>query len=227
MARIAIPAILLSLCGIIRAATIPLTGYSLLPGAVFYDAPSNNVLASPTIGGVSITPLPPTLSTAFGAVPAPQYGIDVPGTGGGFGSQPNSAFYSPSLILDFGRPVAAFGVTVDHFFTGRGAVGDANEPFTFPVSVAVFSRPDGTGTLLGIVTDAGGGPAFADFIGLWSTGLDINSAVVSRTSNGGFAIDGYAISLTTQTPEPAALLMFGLGLGLVGLLRLLQQKRKR
>jgi hypothetical protein len=122
-------------------------------------------------------------------------------------------------MLDFSQPVAAFGATFVHL---ENTADDSS--FTSPVSIQLFIGLNGTGTLLGTVTDSAGGvqlqgPAFADFRGLWSDSPQIRSAEISAISqqNGGFQVDGYAISLIPM-PEPLTLVMVGAGLVGLGLI---------
>jgi hypothetical protein len=215
-----------------------ITDFSQITGASFYDAPANNVLASPTIGSVTVTPHSTAgfisqAWPAFGAVAgvvATQYGSAVPGTGGGFTENVTAAGGGPytSLTLDFSNPVAAFGATFMHF------QNVANDPsWTLPVTIQVFSGLDGTGSLIGTVTDPGGGsfqgPAFVDFRGVWSNSVNISSAIISASSppSGGYAVDGYAISLTPQsTPEPMTMLLTTVGLVGLGIVRRYKKYRK-
>jgi hypothetical protein len=203
-----------------NATTIGVTRFTQIAGASFYDAPPNNVLASPTIGAITVTPHPTLLNTDFFAANAPQYGPDVPGSGDGFGSSSTGFGGAVPLILDFSQPVAAFGATFVHF---QNVASDPS--FTFPVSLQVFSGQDGTGALLGTIIDTAGGvtlggPAFADFRGLWSSSLNISSAEIVGTSppNGGFLVDGYAVSVFPVS-EPSVEVPTLLGLIAFAILR--------
>jgi len=209
-----------------QAATITVTGFTQITGASFYDAPRSLTVPQVTVGSVTITPNPNPafLNSNFSAYGSPQLGSDVPGNGSGFGTNPAGFGGAQSLLLDFSQPVAAFGATFQH----SDRVDDHS--YTYPVLIEAFSGLDGTGALLGSILDLGGGTTsttFADFRGLWSTNLDIRSARISATSspNGGYLVDGFAISLTTQTPEPATLLVTAAGLGCMGFLR--RQTRRR
>src|SRR4051812_42795370 len=93
---------------------IPVTGFTQISGASFYDAPSGNVVFPQTIEGVTVTPNPSFLNVSFASFTAPQHGPDVPGDGAGFGSISSGAFGVTPLVLDFSQPVAAFGVTFLH-----------------------------------------------------------------------------------------------------------------
>jgi len=206
---------LLTGVGVLNASTIAVTGFTQITGAGFYDAPASTFVASPTIGVVTITPEPTFLNALFNSANAPQYGPDVPGTGGGFGS--DGVAGAVPLILNFSQPVAAFGATFVHIYPVF-----TDPSFTFPVSLRVFSGLDGTGTLLGSILDSAGGitfegTPFADFRGLWSDSLDIRSAEIGGMGlSGGFLVDGYAISVV-PTPEPimGIATLFGLtGLGI-------------
>jgi hypothetical protein len=201
--------------GMLHAAMIEVTGFTQIMGARLYDAPSGNGLAPITIGTVVVTPQVSLLNESFAGVNAPQFGPDVPGDGAGFGSDATGFGGAPPLMLDFSQPVAAFGATFVHFEN----IG-TDPSFTFPVSMQVFSGPNGTGTHLGTIMDSPEGitlqgPAFADFRGFWSDSPQIRSVEISPSSqNGGFQVDAYAISLT-PVPEPLTLLL--VGGGLVGL----------
>ena len=199
--------------GILNAAMIEVTGFTQITGARFYDAPSGNALTPVTMGGVVITPQVTLLNESFGGVNAPQYGLDVPGNGAGFGSDSTGFGGVTPLMLNFSQPVAAFGATFVHF------ENIAIDPsFMSPVSIQLFSGLNRTGTLLGTVIDSSEGvtlqgPAVADFRGLWSDSPQIRSAEISATSrpSGGFQVDGYAISVT-PIPEPFTLVLVGGGL---------------
>jgi hypothetical protein len=189
--------------GVLNGSVIGITGFTEIMGASVYDAPSSNRLAVVAIGSVTATPNLMLLNESFTGVRAPQYGPDVPGNGAGFGSDFTGFGGARSLTLDFSQTVAAFGATFVHF---QNIPDDPS--FTFPVTIRVFGGRDGKGTLLGTVTDSAGGvtlqgPAFADFRGLWSTDLNISSAVISGTSpTGGFQVDGFAISITPMPELP-------------------------
>jgi hypothetical protein len=194
------------------------TVFSQIAYFIFYDAPSGNLLTVVTIASVITIPHPMLLNESFGGVNAPQYGGDVPGDGAGFGSDSTGFGGATSLILDFSQEVAAFGATFVH---NQNTADDRS--FVFPVTILVFSGLDGEGTLLGTVTDSAGGitlrgRAFVDFRGLWSTDLNIRSAVISSTSApmGGFQVDGYAVS-TTPIPELRTIVLITSGIVLLGI----------
>src|SRR5581483_1252794 len=155
-----------------------ITGFSQITGASFYDAPSGNVLSTPSVGSILVTPRPLSGYAVFSGTVAPSQ--DAPGDGTGFASDPSSSSFIPFVIFDFSQPVAAFGASLVHFQNGSG------NPYTFPVTVQVFDGSGGTGNLLGTTTDLGGAgsPGFilANFRGLWSSSLNIRSAVISATS---------------------------------------------
>jgi hypothetical protein len=207
--------------GLLTAAIIEVTGFTQITSARFYEVPASNALTPVTMGGVVITPQVSLLNESFAGANAPQFGPDVPGNGAGFGSDSTGFGGATPLMLDFSQPVAAFGATFVH---SQNIANDAS--FTFPVSIQLFSGLNGTGGLLGTVTDSAGGvkyqgPAFADFRGLWSDSPLIRSAEISATSSqsGGFEVDGYAISVMPMpTPEPLTLVLVGgglIGLGIV------------
>jgi hypothetical protein len=198
------------------AATIGITGFTQITGASFYDAPNSNIADSPTIDGITITPNPSFLNfSAAGGSPNPP---DVPGDGGGFGSVAGGFGGVVPITLDFSQPVAAFGATFIHSGSGFSLPS--------PAEIQAFDGLNGTGTLLGTITDSGGNGTSEDFSGLWSSGLDIQSVIISSTPpDGGYAVDGYAISLIpleSQVPEPSAL-----GLLVTGLALLLVVGRRR
>jgi hypothetical protein len=200
--------------GLLQAATMEVTGFTQVTGASFYNPPASNALTPVTIEGVVVTPQISLLNESFGGVTSPQFGPDVPGNGAGFGSDSTGFGGATSLILNFNRPVAAFGVTFVH---SQNTPDDPS--FAYPVAMQVFTGLDCTGTMLGTIIDSTGSMAqqsgaFADFRGLWSDHLDIRSAVISATSqlNAGFQVDGFAISLTTPTPEPLTSVLVGTGL---------------
>jgi hypothetical protein len=205
--------------GLLQAAVMEVTGFTQVTGATFYNAPANNALTPVTIEGVVVTPQAKRLNESFGGVNSPQFGPDVPGNGAGFGSDSTGFGGATSLMLDFSKPVAAFGVT---FVQSQNTADDPS--FTYPVAMQVFAGLDCTGAMLGTIIDSTGSMAhqsgaFADFRGLWSDHLDIRSAVISATSqlNAGFQVDGFAISLTTPAPEPLTFVLVGtalIGLGI-------------
>ena len=202
---------------LLNAGMLDVTGFTEITGAGFYNPPSSNALTPVTIEGVVVSPQVSLLNESFGGVNAPQFGPDVPGDGAGFGSDSTGFGGATPLMLEFSQPVAAFGATFVHL------ENVADDPsFTSPVSMQLFSGLNGTGTLLGTVTDSAGGvklqgDAFADFRGLWTDSPLIRSAQISSTTqSGGFLVDGYAISVIPMpTPEP--LTLFLVGGGFVGL----------
>jgi hypothetical protein len=174
----------------------------------------------------------------------PQYGPDVPGDGAGFGSDFTGFGGAGSITLNFSEPVAAFGATFVHFYNVTW-----DPSFTWPATIRVFSGADGTGQLLGTVSDSGGnvtqqGAAFADFRALWADSPTIGSAVIGGSlPSGGFQVDGYAISTipmpqpnglfrfelnnalsTILVPEPLPLLLVGVGLIGLGIVRRYRKK---
>jgi hypothetical protein len=213
--------------GMLNAAVMDVTGFTQITGAGFYDAPASNVLTSVTIGTVVIKPDVSMLNESFAGAMAPQYGPDVPGDGSGFGSDSQGFDGATSLMLDFSQPVAAFGATFVHLETVQD-----DTSFASPVSIQLFSGLDGTGTLVGSVTDATEGvvmqgPAVADFRGLWSDEAQIRSVEISSTypKGGGFQVDGFAVSLTPM-PIPEPLTLVPVGTGLIGLGIVLRRAKK-
>ena len=204
---------------LLQADMMDVTGFTQITGASFYNPPASNALTPVTIAGVIVTPQVSLMNESFGGVNAPQFGPDVPGKGAGFGSESTGFGGATPLMLDFSQPVAAFGATFVHL------ENVADDPsFTSPVSMQLFSGLNGTGTLLGTVTDSAGGvklqgDAFADFRGLWSDSPLIRSAEISASTlqSGGFQVDGYAISVIPMpTPEPLTLVLVGGGFVWIG-----------
>jgi hypothetical protein len=58
---------------------------------------------------------------------------------------------------------------------------------------------NGTGTLLGSISDTGSTQLSADFIALWSSSANIRSAVIKSSPGNVFWVDGIALSLTPAT----------------------------
>jgi len=174
--------------------------FTTITNGVFFDI-SRTPNTGATFGGVTITGNPANTGVSFagaGGTPTPA---DPGDNAGWIGS-------SPSFILSFDSPVAAFGVSFNmrSFFT--------------PTTLEAFSGLNGTGTSLGMVSPIIPiGSDIIDFVGLWSDALDIQSVVLSSV-NGTIQADGYGLSLTPNStnpnpnpvPEPSTMILLGTGL---------------
>jgi len=204
--------------GMLSAGVIEVTEFSQISGSQFYDAPASNSVNPVTVGTVIVTPSISLLNESFAGANAPQYGPNVPGNGAGFGSDSTGFGGATPLMLNFSEPVAAFGATFVRFEnTRRGS------SYRSQVSIQLFSGLDGTGTLLGTIVDSWEGVAtqqyaVASFRGLWSDRTEVRSAEISASypQNGGFQVDGYAISVDPM-PIPEPLILVLAGTGLIGL----------
>ncbi len=125
---------------------------------------------------------------------------------------------NPQVVTEtFTTPVAAAGVdTIDYF--------GASEGDNF-LDIAVYSGPNGTGTLLGSATSAQFNfqPNNIYFMGFTSTSADIGSFVFSRvvdTTGDTIGLDNFVSSGTGfvagATPEPTTWAMMLLGVGMIG-----------
>ena len=201
--------------GMLSAGVIEVTEFSQISGAQFYDAPASNSVNPVTVGTVIVTPSVSLLNESFAGANAPQYGPNVPGNGAGFGSDSTGFGGATPLMLNFSEPVAAFGATFVHFENTR-----RDSSYRSQVSIQLFSGLDGTGTLLGTIVDSWEGVAtqqyaVASFRGLWSDRTEVRSAEISASypHNGGFQVDGYALSVDPMpSPEPSILVLAGTGL---------------
>lgn len=200
------------------AAPIEVTRFTDMRGGMFYDAPMNQTVEAFWIRFLRVTPDPnPTvLNGFFGGFrdyydgPSPIR----PGNGFGFGSRPDSPGHAP-LVLDFSRPLTAFGATLFY------VVINEDRTFTFPITIEVFSEAGASGELLGTTTDPGrsGRPfrPFWSFRGIVTGGPSIRSARISAASpDGGYFVDSIAIS---EVPEPATAALAFTALALIGAAR--------
>jgi hypothetical protein len=192
---------------LLTAGTVTVSGFDQVPGNIFYDLLSDNGIGSETLGGVFVNPSPTVFNGSFELFYTLEGAPAVPGDRSGvFDTYAGVGGLRP-LTLNFSQPVAAFGGTFVHMLERDG--------LDTPVVISAFSGSFGTGQLLGTVTDSLGeataDQASADFVGVWSDAANINSVVIDSVSNtGGWALDGYAISLT-PVPEPSAASLISAG----------------
>jgi hypothetical protein len=184
------------------------TRFTTIRDAVFIDLGGTSELGPLVSGPVTITPDVVYASGSFVDLPAGT--PDDPGEGDGFFNSTEASWAVGSMTLDFDTPVAAFGATFMHFPTWfLGELGMSQ-----PAVLQAFDGQNGSGDLVGSVTSSGwvgGISGDLDFVGIWSSALNIRSVVLSgAAAPKGYAVDGYALSLT-PVPEPRsiALLAFG------------------
>lgn len=173
------------------------TQFTAIAGGVFIDLPASSFLTPVTAGGVTITASNDADGSFFNFTAGTP---DAPGSGDGFLDFNHDLFTNVSpLTLNFSTPVAAFGVS---FMQMAPTIDGGN--FSAPAVLKVFDGPNGTGNLLGTVTSSGFDPAInpsghQSFVAVQSNTADIRSAVLVGTGpNLGFAVDGYAVSVTPQ-----------------------------
>lgn len=165
----------------------------------------DNIVGPFTVGGVTITPgNAPFINGLYFASAATGGGRevnspDIPGNAAGAVVSNNSTFFQnhlPNLVLNFSEPILGFGTTFLHDISGQPQQLNASGP----ASVSVFTGLNGTGTLLGTVSDSGGVNVL-HFIGLLSDTADIQSAVLSSSGPfGAFQVDAYGLSVAPTTP---------------------------
>lgn len=173
------------------------TQFTAIQGATFIDLPASSFLTPVTSGTVTITASNDADGSFFNF---PVGTPDAPGSGDGFLAFNHDAFVVAPLTLNFSTPVAAFGVSFMHM-----APSIENGVFSSPAVLKVFDGPNGTGNLLGTVTSSGFVPTTTgtlgehSFVAVLSSARNIRSAVLEGTGPTlGFAVDGYAVSLTPQ-----------------------------
>ena len=172
------------------------TQFTTIAGGAFIDLPASSFLTPVTSGTVTITASNDANGSFFNF---PVGTADAPGSGNGFLDFNRAPFVGSPLTLNFSTPVAAFGVS---FMQMAPSIDGAN--FSSPAVLKVFDAPNGTGNLLGSVTSAGFVPAGSSlgqqsFVAVLSSAQNIRSAVLVGTGpNLGFAVDGYAVSVTPQ-----------------------------
>jgi hypothetical protein len=184
---------------------------------------ADNVVGPFTVGGVTITSgNAPFIAGIYFASGSTGGGRelntpDIPGNAGGAVISDNAEFFQnflPNLILNFSQPISGFGATFLHDISGLPAQLNASGPAT----VSVFTGLNGTGTLLGSVTDTGG-VNLLDFIGILDSTAEIQSAVLSSSGPfGAFQVDAYGLSVspvsTAPVPEPGGGLLATGALGM-------------
>jgi hypothetical protein len=181
----------------LRAQAIQVSRFTQISDGVFYDWGSTSCLAgacsptSVTIGPVNVTYT--FLTGSFSGSPPQNIGLDVPGDGHGFigGGIKNDTTWN------FSQPVAAFGATFVHF---NQPAFPGPQP-SLPATIEVYTGLNGTGTLVGSMTDAGSTSTVptANFVALWSSSANIQSAVIKTSPGNQFWVDGIALSLTPAT----------------------------
>jgi hypothetical protein len=180
-----------------QGAVTTTTQFTVIANAAFIDLPASSFLTSVSALGVTITASNDADGSFFNF---PAGTADAPGSGDGFLDFNHDLFTNVSpLTLNFSAPVAAFGVSFLEM--PPSSEGGA---FSSPDVLKVFDGPNGTGNLLGTVTSAGFQPAGDpsgqhSFVAVLSSSANIRSAVLAGTGPTlGFAVDGYAVSVTPQ-----------------------------
>jgi hypothetical protein len=172
------------------------TQFTTIASGVFIDLPASSFLTPVTAGTVTITASNDADGSFFNFTPGTP---DAPGSGDGFLDFNHDAFNVSPLVLNFSTPVAAFGVS---FMQMSPTIEGGN--FSSPAVLKVYDGANGTGNLLGSVTSSGFVPTtnpngHQSFVAIESSVANIRSAVLVGTGpNLGFAVDGYAVSVTPQ-----------------------------
>jgi hypothetical protein len=169
--------------------------FTQIADATFFDWPSTNCVTPPTCNSLTINSVDITytfLNGGFSVGPISaiqQLGPDAPGDGRGFSA---GEFFNNDTTFNFSQPIAGFGATFIHFL-----IPGITQPMpSLPATIQVYTGLNGTGSLIGSMTDTGGTQLSADFMALWSTTANIRSAVIKSSPAGIFDVDGIAISLT-------------------------------
>jgi hypothetical protein len=173
------------------------TQFTAIANASFIDLPASSFLTPVSAAGVTITASNDADGSFFNF---PAGTADAPGSGDGFLNFNHDLFTNVSpLTLNFSAPVASFGVSFQQM--PPSSEGGA---FSSPDTLKVFDGANGTGNLLGTVTSSGFLPAGDptgqhSFVAVLSGSANIRSAVLVGTGPSlGFAVDGYALSVTPQ-----------------------------
>lgn len=189
--------------------------FTVMEDATFIDVgliinsqgiPAVSGATSASGGGVTITGTPPSVGElGLGASANPSASDPGDGLGWAAGSIVRPSFGDIPVVLDFDLALAGFGVSFLHFFNPEF------EPFDAPATLEVYDMPAGAGNLIGRVSSSGGTSERVDFVGIWNDEPTIRSAVLS-VDTGSFGVDGYAVTHTTQVPEPSMFTLMGIGL---------------
>ncbi|HEY2910784.1 MAG TPA: hypothetical protein VGI99_11085 [Gemmataceae bacterium] len=173
------------------------TQFTAIANATFIDLPASSFLTPVSAAGVTIIASNDADGSFFNF---PVGTADAPGSGDGFINFNHDLFTNVSpLTLNFSAPVASFGVSFLQM--PPSSEGGA---FSTPDVLKVYDGANGTGNLLGTVTSSGFLPAGDptgqhSFVAVLSSSANIHSAVLVGTGPTlGFAVDGYALSVTPQ-----------------------------
>jgi hypothetical protein len=185
-----------------------LNDFTTVPNGQVDQLAATNGLFPVTIGGVTITHnIPFQLSTgSFGREPAVT-GPDNPGDGLGYFSENATDGSLPNAFIpvNFSSALFAFGATFQHTTTGS-----LDLTFTGPAVLSAYTGINGTGDLIGTVTDQGGN-GVATFLGILSDKANIRSVIITSTGPlNAFAVDAYGFE-AGPVPEPATISAFVCG----------------
>ena len=180
-----------------QGAVATTTQFTAIANASFIDLPASSFLTPVTAAGVTITASNDADGSFFNF---PTGTADAPGSGDGFLDFNHDLFSNVSpLTLNFSAPIASFGVSFLQM--PPSSEGGA---FSSPAMLKVFDGANGTGNLLGSVTSSGFLPTGNStgqhsFVAVISSSVNIRSAELVGTGPSlGFAVDGYALSVTPQ-----------------------------
>jgi hypothetical protein len=175
----------------VAATTARIDDFTKMADGVFVDIGSSAVLSPITVNGVTITPA----NNANGGYAGYLAGSPSdPGDGSGFLYSVPSAFHPPYLQIIFSPAVAAVGVTFRHFPYNPEPVAGSHSP----AQLEAFTEPGLSGSLRVVSSSGFSFESATDFVGVWSDSANIRSIKLTGTnvSTPGFAVDGYAFSLT-------------------------------
>lgn len=149
-------------------------------------------------------PLPSHFTLGYNTTPGGSKFLQV--TDAGQGTPP------PAFVFDFDRPITAFGA----MFTGLGTYPIPN------VSQVFLDFNDGVARSVELVGSLDGGLEFLGF----TTSTPISRVTIRTTAPGEvFGFDDVRYQFVNPTPEPASVLMVGLGLAGLVAYRLHQRSR--